>query len=310
MLDRGGERYRVDGEPFIPFEFADAAYRYGHSQIRHRYRINDRQPDLPLFPDLIGFAPVGPEMAVDWSLLFDVPGRPAAQRAKRIDGRLPASLISLPQAISGDVDDDAYRSLAARDLQRGQATGLPSGEAVARELGVEPLSPAECGLGEHGWDGETPLWFYILREASVRHDGDRLGDVGGRIVGEVLVGIIDADPERLSRRPAGLAADVAERRARALQAHRPAAGAGARTRRERPTGALRDGTRRRGMGGRPQRSPLNGGRVASPRRPAGSVRGRRFDRPPGGDAARTAAAGGRSGAPGALGRLGVRASRS
>ena len=119
-------------------------------------------------------------MAVDWSLLFDVPGRPAAQRAKRIDGCLPASLISLPQAISGEVDDEAYHSLAARDLQRGKATGLPSGEAVARELGVEPLSAAECRLAEHDWDAETPLWFYILREAAARHDGDRLGDVGGR----------------------------------------------------------------------------------------------------------------------------------
>ncbi len=89
LIDRGGERYRVDGEPFIPFEFADAGYRYGHSQIRHRYRINDRQADLPLFPDLIGFAPVGPEMAVDWSLLFDVPERPAAQRAKRSTGACP-----------------------------------------------------------------------------------------------------------------------------------------------------------------------------------------------------------------------------
>jgi hypothetical protein len=163
-----------------------------------------------------------------WSLLFDVPGRPAAQRAKRIDGRLPASLINLPQAISGDVDDDAYRSLA-RDLQRGQATGLPSGEAVARERGVEPLSAAECGLAEHGWDGETPLWLYILREASARHDGDRLGEVGGLIVGEVLVGIVDADPERLSRRRGGLAADTAERRARPLHAQRPPSGAGARS---------------------------------------------------------------------------------
>ena len=195
LLDRGGELYRVDGEPFIPFEFADAAYRYGHSQIRHRFRINDRQPELPVFPDLIGFTPVDPEKAVDWSLLFDVPGRPAAQRAKRIDGRLPTSLINLPPAISGEVDDEAYRSLAARDLQRGQATKLPSGEAVARALGVEPLTAAQCGLAEHGWEGETPLWFYILREAGAHHDGDRLGEVGGRIVGEVLVGIVNADPE-------------------------------------------------------------------------------------------------------------------
>ena len=46
-----------------------------------------------------------------------------------------------------------------------------------------------------GWSDETPLWLYILKEAEVLHDGDRLGPVGGRIVGEVLVGIIDADPE-------------------------------------------------------------------------------------------------------------------
>lgn len=45
-----------------------------------------------------------------------------------------------------------------------------------------------------GWPGETPLWFYILREAAVREDGERLGPVGSLIVGEVLLGVIDADP--------------------------------------------------------------------------------------------------------------------
>ncbi len=150
---------------------------------------------LPLFPDLIGFEPVPPERVVSWSMLFDVPGERPAQRAKRIDGRLPASLISLPVAITGSVDEDAYHSLAARDLQRGQATGLPSGEAVAAALGVEPLSAEEVGLVRYGWDAETPLWYYVLREADIQQDGDRLGHVGGRIVGEVLVGIIDADPD-------------------------------------------------------------------------------------------------------------------
>jgi len=37
----------------------------------------------------------------------------------------------------------------------------------------------------------TPLWIYVLKEAEAFHDGDRLGPVGGRIVGEVLVGIAD-----------------------------------------------------------------------------------------------------------------------
>jgi hypothetical protein len=194
LLRDGAVLYRIEGEPYIPFEFADAAYRYGHSQIRHLYRINAEQPELPLLPDLIGFQPVGAERVIDWSLLFDVDGGSPAQRAKQIDGCLPASLINLPVEITGQVDDDAYRSLAVRDLQRGRATALPSGEAVARALEVEPLTPDEVGLAEQGWEGETPLWYYVLREASERHDGDRLGEVGGRIVGEVLVGIVDYDP--------------------------------------------------------------------------------------------------------------------
>ena len=92
---------------------------------------------------------------------------------------------------------DAYASLANRDLQRGQAIGLPSGEAVAEALGVEPLPPEQIGLAEQGWTDETPLWIYVLKEADALNDGDRLGPVGGRIVGEVLVGIIDADHESL-----------------------------------------------------------------------------------------------------------------
>ncbi len=190
----GARFYYPDGKPFIPLEFADAAYRYGHSQIRQLYQLQPDGPLHPVFPDLIGFCPVG-DHHVDWSLLFDVPGRPRAQRAKPIDGQLPRSLIQLPEAISGAVDDDAYRSLATRDLVRGEGTGLPSGEAVARLIGAVVLNEDELGLRRHGWTGETPLWLYILRESFVRHDGDRLGEVGGRIVAEVLHGVIAADPE-------------------------------------------------------------------------------------------------------------------
>lgn len=194
LLSSGRRWYRPDGQPFIPLEFADAAYRYGHSQIRQLYRVQEGGPARPVFPDLIGFGPIG-DRRVDWALLFDVPGRPPAQRAKPIDGQLPRSLIELPQAITGAVQEEAYRSLAARDLERGQGTGLPSGESVARHIGAQPLSPDEVGLAAFGWEGETPLWLYILREASVRQDGERLGEVGGQIVAEVLIGIIAADPE-------------------------------------------------------------------------------------------------------------------
>jgi hypothetical protein len=194
-LQRSGARfYRPQGEPFIPVEFADAAYRYGHSQIRQLYQLAEGIGSYPVFPDLIGFRPLDGRR-LDWAFFFDVPGRGRAQRAKRIDGLLPTSLIQLPEAITGAVDRPSYRSLAARDLERGQGTGLPSGEAVARLIDADVLSDKALGLRAAGWTGETPLWLYILREAAVREKGNRLGEVGGRIVAEVLYGVIQEDPE-------------------------------------------------------------------------------------------------------------------
>jgi hypothetical protein len=67
-------------------------------------------------------------------------------------------------------------------------------------MGVAPLTRAELALGS--WREETPLWLYILREAAARSGGDHLGEVGGRIVAEVIVGILRNDPESyLSNNP-------------------------------------------------------------------------------------------------------------
>jgi hypothetical protein len=192
--NEGPRWFRPEPDAFIPLEFADAAYRYGHCQIRHAYKLNRETAPVSIFPDLLGFRPVPPERTVDWTLLFDAPGAPAAQRAKKMDGRLVRSLIQLPVAIAGEGGIDAYHSLAVRDLQRGQGVGLPSGEAVARHIGARPLTPDEVGLRAVGWAGETPLWFYILREADVETGGNRLGPVGGRIVAEVVIGLLDHDP--------------------------------------------------------------------------------------------------------------------
>ncbi|MGW6280242.1 peroxidase family protein [Kribbella sp. NPDC055071] len=188
ILAKGGQWYAPEPlQAYIPLEFADAAYRYGHGQIRAGYRLVEGGPELPLFPDLVGFGPQPAGRRLDLAQIFDVPGRPPAQRAKRLDGRLAASLIGLPEKVTGAVDTAAYRSLAVRDLLRGDSTGLPSGEAVARVLGVPPLAV-------DGWPDGTPLWFYILKESEHLGDGDRLGPVGGRIVAEVLIGLLRADP--------------------------------------------------------------------------------------------------------------------
>jgi hypothetical protein len=187
VLTKGGTWFAPEPmQAFIPLEFADAAYRYGHGQIRHSYRLVEGGPAVPLFPDLVGFGPVPAGRRLDLAQIFDVPGRPPAQRAKRLDGKLPASLIGLPHQVTGTVDTAAYQSLAVRDLLRGDTTGLPSGEEVAAAIGA----PAVAG----GWDHGTPLWYYILKEAEQFEDGNRLGPVGGRIVAEVLIGLLRADP--------------------------------------------------------------------------------------------------------------------
>ncbi|MET7747528.1 peroxidase family protein [Micromonospora sp. NPDC005367] len=200
VLSEGGRWFAPRPEQaYIPLEFADAAFRYGHGQIRHTYRLVAGGPAVPLFPDLVGFGPLPADRRLDLAQIFDVPGRPPAQRAKRLDGRLAAGLIGLPQQLTGAVDVAAYRSLAVRDLLRGETTRLPSGEAIARLLDVAPLTARELG---QTWPHGTPLWFYILKEAEHRGNGDRLGPVGGRIVTEVLIGLLRADPASyLSREP-------------------------------------------------------------------------------------------------------------
>jgi hypothetical protein len=72
----------------------------------------------------------------------------------------------------------------------------PSGQAIARAIGAAPLSRGDLselsGYGI-GLDANTPLWYYILKEAQVRTDGLTLGPVGGRIVAEVFIGVLQLD---------------------------------------------------------------------------------------------------------------------
>ena len=101
------------------------------------------------------------------------------------DQELPVRAQPLRRVVKHDLAVREHVA-AVRDLERGLSTGLPSGEAVARHLGEEPLTPREVGVAELGWEGETPLWYYVLKEAEVRCGGCHLGPVGGRLVAEVL----------------------------------------------------------------------------------------------------------------------------
>ncbi|MFB6103103.1 MAG: hypothetical protein ABEJ73_11130 [Haloplanus sp.] len=145
----------------------------------------------------MGFEPVPASKAVDRGYLFERGDAADPQPARKIDPLLAPDLLNLPFVSS----DTAWRrSLASRNLVRGHTLGLPSGQAVARAMGIDPLSNAEMGfdgsLSTHDQpaDTEAPLWYYVLAEARELTDGEYLGPVGSRIVAEVIVGLIESDP--------------------------------------------------------------------------------------------------------------------
>ena len=62
-------------------------------------------------------------------------------------------------------------------------------------MGATPLADADLAeLQPYGFQSSTPLWYYVLKEAEVVQDGLQLGPVGGRIVAEVLIGLLQSDP--------------------------------------------------------------------------------------------------------------------
>ncbi|GHO83684.1 peroxidase family protein [Dictyobacter formicarum] len=190
-------------QAYIPVEFADAAYRFGHSQIRSRYLLNSRGASGQVFPDCAGTCPVDHTRALEWSYYFSIPGSLAPQASKRINSWIAHSLMDLPVRVVGETDIPEQKSLAYRDLERGEALDLPSGEAIAGLMHVRPLTPEEVGLRKLGWQGETPLWYYLLKEAEVYHHGEYMGPVGGRIIAEVLLGLLLYDPTSYWHAPKG-----------------------------------------------------------------------------------------------------------
>jgi hypothetical protein len=143
---------------------------------------------------------------VDWRRYFDF-NLPHASKfsfnhSRTIDPFLAPSLHDLP-AGGGN--------LALRNLQWGMHLGLPSGQDIAAAMKINrALTSEEIASGldgrvakQYGLHLETPLWFYILKEAQLRGGGERLGPVGARIVAEVFVGLVEGDSESfLAQEPA------------------------------------------------------------------------------------------------------------
>lgn len=225
----------------MPVEFSVAAYRLGHSMIRPGYRLNAaRDMLLPIFPvgsltvGLTGFQTMAEGRAIDWGRFIDLDARAYGgdgqdvanlrrlQFAYRIDASLVSPLKKLPDLVASDPPP----SLALRNLERGWRLGLPSGQAIAKAMHVQPLDDSLIRIGKAvdvpdpgeapvpidqiangAFVKNCPLWTYILAEAALHRtpvtipvtdapgpiNTPQLGPVGGRIVAEVILGLIFGD---------------------------------------------------------------------------------------------------------------------
>jgi hypothetical protein len=250
------EFYHWKNDPFMPVEFSVAAYRLGHSMIRPGYRLNDDDTTLlPIFPipatvpgapaggistGLTGFQAMAKNRGIDWGRFIDI-GSPRAygedpddvspattdmkkrlQFAYRIDTSVVTPLSVLPSTVAPDKPP----SLAQRNLLRGFELGLPTGQSVAKAMGVTPLTDDQIIIGKavdtpgegdvlgplsklpqlSAFWGKCPLWTYILAEAATMQTSvnvpvtpatkvntPQLGPVGGRIVAEVFLGMLFGD---------------------------------------------------------------------------------------------------------------------
>lgn len=229
--------YHAKDEAFMPLEFSAAAYRFGHSMVRPEYQLNETLPKPhSIFagdtnqPNLRGFHEFPAQWAIDWRFFIDLDvidfGDPAnlpdprnrnrVQLAYKIDTSLVNPLGHLPKDIGGSA-----HILALRNLERGWRMRLPSGQAIAKAMGVVPLKDSEILIGKFSGDpadiigpithfgavfaGNCPLWTYILAETVqttmtiATTQGDQaidtrqLGEVGGRIVAETMAGLMLGD---------------------------------------------------------------------------------------------------------------------
>jgi len=209
----------------IPIEWSVAAMRFGHSMVRDAYTLSDKTDAdlLTLLRVGLQAGPLPASFEVDWARFFQGAGPGAlATTAQPIDTFISKGLYQVPMGTLKLFNSANLPELAKPVLEslkqglrlplitllRGAAMRLPSGQAVANAFAVDRLSEAELTedserhttrqgqiLIDGGLTRSTPLWYYVLRDAEVRENGNHLGLTGSHLIAETIFAALQDDQE-------------------------------------------------------------------------------------------------------------------
>jgi hypothetical protein len=203
----------------IPIEFSLAAFRFGHSMVRNSYGLNCRRQRVTV-PDLMALgqkpAQVPDDFVIEWGRFFDgLPASGSIVSSLFIDTAigvplhdLSPSTIRLGSKLERSVEP---ARLPTRTLLRGARARLPSGQEVAdalirqgvikpddrltsRQLTKDACNRSGSVLRDIGLEENTPLFYFLLKEAEIIARGRTLGPIGSYIVVAVIEGALEADP--------------------------------------------------------------------------------------------------------------------
>lgn len=192
-LERLAANWPIEWDRFISATpaFPDRLARRIDTHLAHPLSVmlneGDSEPDAALKLILKQLA----ERNMRRGYRLNIPTGQAAVAALNVfDG---ASVAQVSETANGD----SWQMTAGIAQPMGSYGG--TGETAN---GIEPLSHDELTRGttgqallDAGLADETPLWFYVLKEAEERAGGAHLGPLGSRIVAETLVGLIAEDPD-------------------------------------------------------------------------------------------------------------------
>lgn len=210
----------------LPLEFSVAAFRFGHSMVRHRYDWNrffgravgdpndPTRAEFSLFfaftgnanPPMFGSPRLPSNWVAEWDrLALPVPIDMPDRATRKIDTQIAFPLTEMMNET--DEPPAIFQNLVSRNLRRGLRLNIPNAQDCivalntvhGRNLPVlsrkDLLSGTTGGaLKAGGFEQKTPLWFYVLKEAEILGQGEHLGPLGSTLVAETLIGLIVKDP--------------------------------------------------------------------------------------------------------------------